>query len=64
MALSRKHFTAMAEIIKNLPENSTKGDIALEFAYYFRGEDSNFNHGKFMDACKSEQIELSEILKD
>lgn len=52
MALSRKHFCAVVEIIRNLSERPAKEEIASAFANYFRGENINFDRGRFLDACE------------
>ncbi len=60
MSLSRKHFEAFAEDIKNLMQADMRfqeqrdeafSDFIDGLCYYFRQENSNFDRDKFIQAC-------------
>tara|TARA_B100001939_G_C16690440_1_gene508332 strand:- start:76 stop:300 length:225 start_codon:yes stop_codon:yes gene_type:complete len=60
MSLSRKHFEAFAEDIKNLMQADMRfqeqrdeafSDFIDGLCYYFRQENSNFDRDKFIKAC-------------
>ena len=56
MPLSRKHFQAIADIIQATTMNDqTRTDLIRSFSYYFRGENSRFDMGKFEQACQAVQ---------
>lgn len=51
MMLTRKHFRAIAEILKN---NSASEKLINDFSHYLRSENSNFNFNRFKTASTSE----------
>ncbi len=60
MSLSRKHFEAFAEDIKNLMQADMRfqeqrdeafSDFIDGLCYYFRQENSNFDRDRFIKAC-------------
>ena len=62
MALSKKHFEAIAKIIdENTPHNDdTKQNLVDALSRYFKSENKNFNHIKFFNACFKTFKPLSE----
>lgn len=57
--LTRKHFKAIAEILKEVEENginlskkNTLTEVAEKVADYFANENPRFNRTKFLEACK------------
>lgn len=60
--MTKKHFKAIAEIIKDNATTIEKADGTImhvlpysdtvaDLAYYFRGENPNFDYSKFREAC-------------
>lgn len=50
MAMSKKDYEAIAKIIKF---NETKAQITLGLASIFEDNNSKFDTGKFLEACRS-----------
>jgi Golgi nucleoside diphosphatase len=46
--MSRKHFVAIADILKT--QNASK-ELCLELAYQFKTLNSNFDITRFLNAC-------------
>jgi hypothetical protein len=63
--MTRKHFRAIAEVIKSMKEEKDlfQGDLLEEELFYltlkladkFKDMNANFNHDKFMEACGFEK---------
>ena len=53
MALSKKHFEAIAKVIdENTPHNDdTKQLLVNAFCNYFKTQNKNFNSFRFYNAC-------------
>ena len=45
--MTRKHFIAIAEILK---ENNASFEMIREFVYFLQKENPNFDYQKFQDA--------------
>ena len=63
MALTRKHFQAVADILachrRDIESDTMSRDrvypaIVADFARYFRGENGQFDVGRFHRACNPE----------
>lgn len=60
MSLSKKHFKAIAEIIKRANLDAKHGNDAklvlssleIDLCHYFMSENSAFDSGRFREACK------------
>jgi len=52
MAMSKKDYEAIAKIIKF---NETKAQITLGLASIFEDNNSKFDTGKFLEACKGDK---------
>ena len=51
MAMTKKDYEAIAKIIKF---NETKSQVTLGLASIFEDDNSNFDTGKFLKACKED----------
>lgn len=64
MSLSRKHYQAIADIIKDqlvlsqpLSDQQDDGavvavnDLAIQLSNYFKADNSNFDRFRFLEAC-------------
>jgi hypothetical protein len=52
MAMSRKDFTAIAQIISEVPEQGAGPEwLASAFAAFLAGTNSRFDRDRFMRAC-------------
>lgn len=58
MAMSRKHYKALAEAIRAAhahlapPHNEVTRKLAHDVATFCGEDNPNFNRGRFLDACK------------
>lgn len=50
--LTRKHYKAIAEILKNWDASTGKENLIDSLVDYMRYENSQFNAEKFREACK------------
>ena len=51
---TKKHFTCIAEIVKNSTDSSKKIDreqLIEELSSFFKNQNPNFNQYKFIEAC-------------
>jgi len=59
--MTKKHYTAIAEVIKPYtayhPANLYAKPIAENLAYYFAQDNPRFNRTRFLEACGVEHIE-------
>jgi len=51
MTLSKKHFIAIADLIKKWDVIRSNGLFVAELMYYFESQNPNFDNQKFKDAC-------------
>ena len=49
--LTRKHFKAQAEIIKQIKDKSTRMLMAAESIKMFQSENPRFDKARFLQAC-------------
>jgi hypothetical protein len=60
---SRKHFVAIADMLKRgMKQSKDKDlfrDLAKEFASFLATQNPNFNRSKFLDACGVDENEFS-----
>ena len=53
--MTRKHFKRTAEIISRIQDTPTRRTTALNFAIWFKEENSRFKTQTFMEACEPEE---------
>lgn len=49
--MTRKHFSATANILKTIEDVSLRAQLAREFADMFASENGRFDRGRFYAAC-------------
>jgi hypothetical protein len=62
--LQRRHFEYIAAIIKALPGNVKRSDVAAAFAKALQPTNVNFKRGRFVIACEPAVGEIDEGLRD
>jgi hypothetical protein len=51
--MTRQHFQAIADTIKNLPlSDSDRHTVAIEFCDMLKGQNSRFDAVRFLKACE------------
>lgn len=50
--MSRKNYSAIADILKSQPDDTRKEDLIARLADYFKEDNPNFNAKAFAEACK------------
>ena len=51
MSLSRRHFEALAELVRDLPERPSKTDVAQALAVFAASENPRFDGARFFEAA-------------
>ena len=49
--MTRKHFKAVAETLKHIPDIATRTEVALSMAVMFSTLNPRFSRAKFLTAC-------------
>ncbi len=49
--MTRKHFQMIANIVKNIEDQNTRTQVAMDFAHALRGENPRFDICRFVEAC-------------
>lgn len=53
--MTRKHYTAIARLLAELPDTATKRQLVLELALMFKSDNGRFSSSLFMKAAYPEQ---------
>ena len=60
MAISRKHFRAIAEVVATIEDNPTRWRVASRLATILAETNSQFDSAKFRRACDNREEQIND----
>lgn len=64
MAMSKRHFIRLADIMGDISNPTERDIIARKVADFCRGENSNFDYGRFMGAVGEKAAKVAALRKE